>query len=153
MATKPTYCTVSEAVSKAGKSIILSIWDETGSDMLALAGQQDLTINRSADTVEANSKDAGGWKSYLQGQKEWSIDISVLYVFSDASHKALDKAFNDGTPVCCKVSDISSDPGVDMYGGVAYVTDLSLEAPTDDALTASITLSGNGPLQDLSAEG
>ena len=37
-----------------------------------------------------------------------------------------------------------------MFGGLAVVTDYPIEAPHDDAVTYSITLSGMGPLVDLS---
>ena len=37
-----------------------------------------------------------------------------------------------------------------MFGGLAYVTDYSLEAPFDDGMTYSISLEGNGALVDFS---
>lgn len=36
-----------------------------------------------------------------------------------------------------------------MFGGLAAVTDYSIEAPFDDAMTYSISLEGNGALVDL----
>ncbi|MBQ8824684.1 MAG: phage major tail protein, TP901-1 family, partial [Ruminococcus sp.] len=57
------YCDFAEASAKAGKDILLCIFSEDGSDLLAISGQQGLTINRSADSVEVTSKDTeGGWK-------------------------------------------------------------------------------------------
>lgn len=88
----------------AGKDILLALFDSTGENLLAVAGQQGLTINRSKDTFEVNSKTTkGGWKSYLGGLKEWSIDNDGLYVGSHASHKTLTKAYNDDEFVCIKV--------------------------------------------------
>ena len=90
------YCdfTTSAAKAIAGKDILLCIWSIDGTELLAISGQQGLTINRSADQIEITSKDTqGGWKSYLAGMKEWSIDNDGLYVPNDQSHRILSQAF------------------------------------------------------------
>ena len=145
------YCNFDASATKAiaGKDIVLAIFDETGVNLLAISGQQGLTINRSADSIEVSSKDTkGGWKSKIAGMKEWSIDNDGLYVPSDATHKELGKAFESGNPVCIKVVNGKTSTG--MFGGLAYVTDYSLEAPYDDGMTYQISLDGNGALVDLS---
>ena len=147
------YCDFTSTVAKAvaGKDILLCIWNMEGTDLLAISGQQGLTINRSADTIEITSKDTqGGWKAYLAGMKEWSIDNDGLYVPSDQSHKILSQAFNSGDPVCIKVVDGKRKVG--MFGGLAVITDYPIEAPHDDAVTYSITLSGMGELVDLAVD-
>lgn len=147
------YCDFNSTASNAvaGKDILLEIFNETGDKLLAIAGQQGLTINRSADQIEVSSKDTvGGWKSSIAGMKEWSIDNDGLYVGSDETHRLLSKAFNNSDPVCVKVVNVKT--GQDLFGGLAYVTDYPIEAPFDDAMTYSISLSGNGPLVDLTIE-
>lgn len=147
------YCDFTSTAAKAvaGKDILLCIWNMEGTELLAISGQQGLTINRSADSIEITSKDTqGGWKSYLTGMKEWSIDNDGLYVPSDQSHKILSQAFENGDPVCVKVVDGKRKVG--MFGGLAVVTDYPIEAPHDDAVTYSITLSGMGALIDLSVD-
>jgi TP901-1 family phage major tail protein len=136
------------ANAMAGKDIILSIWDATGSQLLAVAGQQGLTINRDKDTIEVTSKDTqGGWKQYLGGFKEWSIDNDGVYVRSHDSHKQLKEAFEGDDPVLIKVTNQKQQ--TDMFGGLAIVTSYPIEAPYDDAVTYSVTLTGTGPLVDL----
>lgn len=138
------YCDFSGTATKAvaGKDILLAIFDSTGTDLLAVAGQQGLTINRSKDSIEVTSKDTvGGWKSYIGGMKEWSIENDGLYVGDDASHKALTKAFNEDELVCLKV--INQKEKKALFGGLAIVSDYPIEAPYDDAVTYSITLEGN----------
>jgi|SRR5690625_2510743 len=147
------YCDFdAEAVQAvAGKDILLALFDSTGTNLLAVAGQQGLTINRSKDTFEVNAKTSGGgWKSYLGGLKEWSIDNDGLYVGNHASHKALTKAFNDDDFVCIKV--INQKTKESLFGGIAIVSDYPIEAPYDDAVTYSVELMGNGTLVDLSDE-
>lgn len=144
------YCDVDSVASaaKAGKDILLAVFDATGEALLAVAGQQGLTINRSSDSIEVSSKDTvGGWKSSITGMKEWSIDNDGLYVISSETHKLLGASFEKGDPVCLKVIDGKQKKA--LFGGLAYITDYSLEAPYDDAMTYSISFSGTGPLVDL----
>ena len=145
------YCDFSATAAKAvaGKDILLQIWNKDGSELMAIAGQQGLTINRSADSFDVSTKDTeGGWKSKLPGMKEWSVDNDGLYVASDESHKELGKAFENGDLVCLKV--VNNKTKEDMFGGLAAITDYSLEAPFDDAVTYSATFDGTGALVDLS---
>lgn len=147
------YCDFSGTATKAvaGKDILLAIFDSKGEKLLAVAGQQGLTINRSKDSIQVTAKDTvGGWKSYIGGMKEWSIENDGLYVGDDDSHKTLSKAFNDDEFVCLKV--INQKEKKALFGGIAIISDYPIEAPYDDAVTYSATLEGNGPLTDLQDE-
>lgn len=144
------YCDFSSSAAKAvaGKDILLAVYSLDGSSLLAISGQQGLTINRSADSIEITSKDTeGGWKSKIAGMKEWSIDNDGLYVPNDQSHAVLSQAFDNSDPVCVKV--VNGKTKVGMFGGLAVITDYPIEAPYDDAMTYSLTLEGMGALVDL----
>lgn len=144
------YCEFPEAVAKAGKDILLCLFTSDGTKLLAIAGQQSLTINRSADTVETTSKDTkGGWKSQMAGMKEWSIDSDGAYVMGAESHKELQKYFESGDLMCIKIVDIKESKP--LFGGLAVLTEYTLEAPYDDAMTYSCSIAGNGALVDLTA--
>ena len=100
------YCDFTSTAAKAvaGKDILLCIFNAAGDQLLAISGQQGLTINRSADSIEITSKDTqGGWKSKIAGMKEWSIDNDGIYSLGDESHTELSRAFENGDPVCLKV--------------------------------------------------
>lgn len=132
----------------AGKDILLSIWDITGSKLLAIAGQQGLTINRDKDTIEITSKDTeGGWKEFLVGFKEWSIDNDGVYVRDHDAHKLLRDIFNGDDPILVKVT--NQKLKTDIFGGMALLTSYPIEAPYDDAVTYTIALQGTGALVDL----
>ena len=100
------YCPFPDSIAKAGQDIILCIYNTDGSKLLAVAGQQGLTINRSAETVDVSSKDlANGWKAQIAGAKEWSIDNDGIYIISAESHKLLGSYFKNGDLVCLKIVD------------------------------------------------
>lgn len=147
------YCDFSSSTAKAvaGKDILLAIYNLDGSKLLAVSGQQGLTINRSADSIEITSKDTkGGWKSKIAGMKEWSIDNDGLYMPDDESHSILSEAFENSDPVCLKV--INGKKKIGMFGGLAVITDYPIEAPYDDAMTYSLTLEGMGALFNLARQ-
>jgi TP901-1 family phage major tail protein len=146
------YTELSGKLNKAiaGKDILLSIWDTTGKTLLAIAGQQGLTINRDKDTIEVTSKDANGWKEFVVGLKEWSIDNDGVYVRDHASHKQLKKLFDSDDPFLIKVTNQKTQ--TDMFGGLALLTSYPIEAPYDDAVTYTISLQGTGALVDLEDE-
>jgi len=134
----------------AGKDILLSLWDSTGTALLAVAGQQGLTINRDKDTIEVTSKDSDGWKQFIVGFKEWSIDNDGVYVRDHASHKQLKELFEGDEPFLIKVTNQKTE--TDLFGGLALLTSYPLEAPFDDAVTYTISLQGTGALVDLEDE-
>lgn len=145
------YCdfNATAASAIAGADILLTIWNSDGSKLLAVAGQQGLTINRSADSIEVTSKDTkGGWKSKIPGMKEWSIDSDGIYVPTDETHQELGKAYNNSSLVCLKI--VNGKTKKHMFGGLACITEYNLEAPYDDSMTYSMSFEGNGPLQDIS---
>ncbi|MBA5746695.1 TP901-1 family phage major tail protein [Aerococcus sp. 150760007-1] len=131
----------------AGKDILLSVWDSTGSKLIAVAGQQGLTINRDKDTIEVTSKDSQGWKQNIVGFKEWSIDNDGVYVRDHESHGLMKEAFDGDDPVLIKVTNQKAK--TDLFGGLALVTSYPIEAPYDDAVTYTVTLTGTGALVDL----
>ncbi len=149
------YCDFDTAASVlAGKDILLAVWNSDGSKMLAISGQQSLTINRSAETIEINSKivegqdaDSSGWKDSVMGLKEWSIDLDSLWVPNSDSHKALATAFDNGNPICVKVYNRKTSKGI--FAGLGVITEYNCEFPEDDGATASISIQGKGRLLDL----
>ncbi|MBJ8030238.1 MULTISPECIES: phage major tail protein, TP901-1 family [Bacillus cereus group] len=109
-----------------------------------LAGQRNATLSRSAETVDATSKDtAGFWKESLAGFKEWSIDCDGAFVESDAAYGLLETAFINSENVNVYIE----LPSGTKYKGNCTITDFSLEFPYDDLVTYSISLQGSGALE------
>lgn len=113
---------------------------ETGK---VLAGQKSASLSRSADSMDATSKDTEGfWKESLQGFKEWSIDADGAYVESDEAYALLEDAYLNSENV-----DVYLEmPSGRKYEGNTTITDFSLDAPFDDLVTYTISLQGSGPL-------
>lgn len=109
-----------------------------------LAGQRNATLSRSAETVDATSKDtAGFWKESLAGFKEFSIDCDGAFVESDTAYGLLETAFLNSENVNVYIE----LPSGTKYKGNCTITDFSLEFPYDDLVTYSISLQGSGALE------
>ncbi|MGD6962728.1 phage major tail protein, TP901-1 family [Fictibacillus phosphorivorans] len=108
-----------------------------------LAGQKNATLSRSAESIDATSKDTeGNWKESLQGFKEWSIDADGAFVESDAAYSTLETSFLNSENV-----DIYIElPSGTKYEGNATITDFSLEFPYDDLVSYSMSFQGSGAL-------
>ncbi|ARK29049.1 phage major tail protein, TP901-1 family [Halalkalibacter krulwichiae] len=124
-----------------GMKCLVKILKE-GTD-LVLAGQRNASLTRSAESIDATSKDTEGfWKESLQGFKEWSIDADGAYVSNDAAYTELERSFINSE----NVDVLIELPSGTKYVGNATITDFSMEFPYDDLVTYSISLQGNGAL-------
>lgn len=141
------YCPTGGGVAAVnGNEILTCIFDETGTDLLAITGEQESTLSMEAETTEVSSKDSkGGWKSQKPSVRSWSLDVTTVQVKDAESDKLIRKAFEDGTPLCMKQvrDDESYTP---ICGGSCYVTSYESGAPSDDVATADVSLTGTGKL-------
>lgn len=108
----------------------------------AVAGQRSATLNRSAETLDATSKDTDGWKESEVGFMEWSIEADGIFTTDQAGFTALEDAFMSREKVQVQLA----MPSGAAYSGFAFITDFPIEAPYDDMATYSITLQGTGIL-------
>lgn len=147
------YCDFSSTAAQAtaGKNWLIAIWNADGTKILAIGGQQSLSLGRTAETNEVITKDSdGGWTAAVSGMKSWTLDTGGVFVADDESHQILGAAFENGDNVCVKIYDRKQAKG--LYGGIAAITDYSLDAPYDDSVTYSLTLQGVGKLTDFSID-
>lgn len=107
-----------------------------------LAGQRDATLNRSAETIDATSKDSDGWKENEIGLKEWSVDAGGLLIESDVSYGILEEKFMNDEKVTVVVTLASGTE----YKGQAIITDFPVELPYEDLVTYTVSFTGDGVL-------
>lgn len=146
VALKPS---ASAAMPTVGKNYFIYINtgtnEEAGAQWTKLGGQRGGSLSRKADSIDASHKDSGGWKSTLQGLKEWSIELDTLLMANDEGLAVLNKAFLDDQLVHLKFE----YPDKSFVTGWASISELSIEAPHDDVATYKGTLSGVGPLSEV----
>lgn len=131
---------------KKGFDILLKV---KKSDGLAqtVGGQRNATLNRAKETIETTNKTTGGWKTFLPGLKEWSVDADGVYIVDGEGYELLEEAFNEDTPIIVELGEAGS--GKLGFTGEAILTEFPIECPYDDACTYSITLQGTGELSPI----
>lgn len=128
------------AGAKRGLNVLVSIGSQK------VGGQRGATLNRGSETLDVSNKATeGGWKEFIQGAKEWSIDCDGILIAEDAGFTALETAYLAGNLVDIKIGDEAGWG----YQGQAIITDFPIEAPYDDALTYSVTFQGTGALSKV----
>ena len=146
---KKLYKPTETAMPTAGKNYLIYLnigTDEnTNAKWLVLGGQRSGDLSRKADSIDASSKDSGGWKVTIPGMKEWSIDLETLLMPNEESLTLLEKAFLNDEKVHLKFE----YPDKSYMTGLASITELSLGTPHDDVATYKGTLNGAGPLSEL----
>lgn len=143
---------VETAKALNGKSIVAMVTNKLGNKLLAVAGQQGLSYNMSAETTEASAtkdEEGGGWTLAFHGGKSWDASIDGLYSPDDEATQLVAKALMDDEYVCLKVCErIKNANGSTTYKplrmGLAIVTSDNFEAPSDDNATYSMEFKGSG---------
>lgn len=127
----------------AGVDVLLyaNTGTEAAPTMTVVGGQSGATLNRETNVIEVTSKESG-WAENLAGVKSWSIDCEGYVVVSDTAYAALETAWENGDEISVEIV----VPSGSTYEGSAIIAEFPLEAPQDDALTFSISLTGTGAL-------
>lgn len=112
-----------------------------------VAGQRGATLNRSYETTDRTTKDSNGNKEFGVSLSEWSIEADGLLVESNAALMALEDIMSSREPVQIELITAAGN----KYQGMAFITDLPIEAPHDDEATYSVTFQGTGALTKVPA--
>lgn len=114
----------------------------------AIGGQKNTSISMSADTLDASNKTTGDWYINISGAKQWSCSCDGVIYLDDAGYKAAVNAFMNSTEIKAV---FKNESGTIHYEGAAYITGLDLDAPYEDLMTYSMSLTGAGALEDKTA--
>lgn len=128
----------------AGVDVLLyaNVDNGTGTkEKTVVGGQSGATLNRETNVIEVTSKESG-WAENLSGVKSWSIEAEGYVVVSDVAYDALEDAWEAGETIEAEIV----VPSGKTYSGECVIAEFPLEAPQDDAMTFSISLTGTGAL-------
>lgn len=133
-----------------GKNIVAMLLDQSGTEPLAIAGQQDLSFSMEVETSESKTKDGdGGWAMKFPGVKSWNASVGGLYSFDDQARKTVMLAIINGTYLCFGIykKEAIASGGIKytpIRQGLAIPTSDELEAANDDSMTYSCNFEGSG---------
>jgi len=113
-----------------------------------IATVRDVTLNLSANEVDDTSRTNQGWRSKLQGLREWGADFEMIYEPTDTAWEKVRESFFDGTSIEILVldQDISVD-GSEGVRGTVFVTEFSRAEPLEEVMSNATTMVGSGTPQ------
>ena len=101
------------------------------------------SFTKSMEVRDATSKDSAGWSQSLEGLRSWEVSGDFLFA-QDAAYGIDDlNAVLDAraTVVLRFASAVSADS---YWNGPAYMTEISVEAGTEESMTFSASFTGTG---------
>lgn len=128
-----------------------------GSDFIAqivgtpnktIADTRDLSISISDAEIDVSTRDSGGWKETLPGQRSWSASLSGVIDYTvlttESGYQAIQDLAISRAPIQLLFGKNST--GSYQYSGSGYIMSADISATYEDAVTWTAEISGNGPL-------
>jgi predicted secreted protein len=121
-----------------GNGITLSI----GGDLIA--GSTSFSLSANKATVDVTSRDDSFQAAFLNGRRDWTLDVDALYVYTDVAKKILMTEVLTGSPA--SISAVLTMPDGATLTGTVLCTSFSLSMPAEDAVTYTASFQGTGAL-------
>ena len=128
---------------KKGRSLVFN-WDST-----KVGNVTAISLNVDGEIINVSDWDSGEWNEKLAGRKDWTMDISLFHNPEDdtaqgdmetdmfSASRSGTASFGPDTPVADDVT----------YSGDVIMSNFTVDASgSDEAITSSFTLEGNGAL-------
>ena len=118
---------------------------------IAYATTASISINH--NLRDTSTKDSGGWRDQLEGQRDWEVSVDGMLIFVDGSGGAIggltanelySSYIASRTEFELKFS--TEVAGDIKWSGNAFMTSLSMDTPNEDSSTWSASFSGTGVL-------
>lgn len=108
-----------------------------------------LNLNIDGEIIDVSDWDSGDWKDKIAGRKDWTIELG-LYHNSETTNGQDDvetDVMSKGREGAIKIAPASPTAGDISWAGNVIIASYNIEASgSDEAVTSSLSLEGNGAL-------
>lgn len=113
-----------------------------------IEGQTSGELNFERDSIEVTSKDSGGVKAYIQGDRGATLSLECIYdqTVSNEPFSALFTDWKTDGTVTFQFGE--TDSGEKYYTGSGFITSLSVSAPQNDKGTFSMEIQVTGDITE-----
>ena len=133
----------------------LMVFEKGDSGYSSIAHSTNHTVNLTSEEIDVSDKDSGDYKDIIIGAKSWDIQADHVYDDTEAgalidawqSGKELDLVFGMKNESSGAVPEGGWTPRAGGYEGKAVITSLTINAPSGDKATYSVTFKGRGQLK------
>lgn len=120
--------------------------------MAYMAGQKNLTINKSAGTIDVSDKDSGGESEFLYQNSTTTASVDGLVVVGDITQQAFKDAIDKKCEVLVQREVKKADGTIQTEEGWALVTNWTETANYNDVWQYSAELQMNGAFRAVPAD-
>lgn len=112
-----------------------------------IADSRDLSIDVGVATIDVSTRDSGGWKETIAGQRSWTASLSGIVDYVQGTNETGYQAIQDlaiaRAPISLKFG--KDTTGSYTYTGIGIVTSANISAAYEDAVTWTADIEGSGP--------
>ena len=121
-----------------------------GATKIAYATSASISMNH--NLRDTSTKDSGGWRDQLEGQRDWECSVEGMLIFEEAGGAiaglTMDELYTAyiATRTVLTLKFSTEETGDIKWSGQAFLTSLSADTPNEDSSTWSGSFSGTGVL-------
>ena len=122
-----------------------------GTTKIAYASSASISMNH--NLRDTSTKDSGGWRDQLEGQRDWEVSVEGMLIFTNLDGSAISGLTMDelytsyiATRDSFTLKFSTEVSGDYKWTGTAFLTSLSADTPNEDSSTWSASFSGSGVL-------
>ena len=130
------------ATTNVVNSTLFKLW--TGATPAAIQHLNDVSLTVNHAPRDITTKDAGGWKTLLEGLRSYTLSSSGLVAFDDTNGgPALEAGIRNRTFTTWTIgTGVTGDP---KYSGSGYITSLDQKSPAQEQnVSFTLNLEGSG---------
>ena len=133
-----------------GTDLILKVSPSDGASELKLMHATSCSLSVNTDTIDVSTKDSGGFRDIIGGQKSFSLSADGLMdmdgVAADTEPDELFTQMMNRTAVTFVFTRATTASGQYTYSGSGFITSLEYTGGVEDAPTYSVSIEGTGTL-------
>jgi TP901-1 family phage major tail protein len=130
----------------------IKVYDSTTNILVAYAQSGTLNVNHSVRDI--SNKESSGWAESLEGQRNWDVSVEGAYAWTNAAGSALTNGADDllnsyiitRDSLTIRFGNTDGTTSNIYYEGRAWLTAVSVSAPTEDTATYSLSFTGTAAL-------
>lgn len=127
----------------AGRLGRVAVSNDGGVTFFEVNGITDQTLNAAAAEINVTSHDSGQFEEFIQGRKDATLDLSLLWDEGDVGQGIIKTAFFSATQIRVRFR-MQEGVGFAEFTQQAIVTSFAPASPNDDASTVDATLRISG---------
>ena len=133
-------------MAQTGQILTLSLSNDGGTTYTDVGCMRRKALTMTRETIDTACDDSPDWRTTIGTQRAWSIEGEVVFEYDDPGQIALAAAYLANADYKYRVT--SGITGQPVWEGDGIVTNISIEGATNEVVTRTVQIQGNGTLTE-----